>query len=521
MIAARRMRHGLFVLVACALFAAGTRADAPAEAQKPEAVFKNRNLSRTGFWLLLPNEAAVHDGVWALKQADEGLKGEAAGRRNLKMELDASQKRIDAYQDQYATISAEYEKAAQMSKGINKSDTALYNQWNDQKNSLAMQSNVLIDKIDREHRAMDDVKTREEQVEDSRGRYIGLVMDIGTKAESVADAYAKLAQDAELTAAIGKANVTATPQIRLGPSTAFQEDLKFIRTCVKNVVTGAVPIRKSPSGTLYVEVELNGNVPATMQWDTGADFVSLSPKTWHALALDTSKFQNIPMRIADGTTVQAKQATLDSVRLGAFTLRDVDCVLMPDIQGANANNLLGDSFQSHFLSRLDQRSGQLQLTPIDSSIVVGPQVEPLPKPKPDPNPGNLNLARRATVTASSTEDGFDPAAVIDGVIAGAPKSPQNEWACAHRTGAITLTWPDPVILSSVKLWDRQNKKDHILSGQLVFDDNSTLPFGALPKDGSALLIRFKPKYVKWMRVEILRVSDETEHPGLAEIGAFR
>jgi clan AA aspartic protease (TIGR02281 family) len=515
------MRHVLFFVIACAVFAVGIRADVGGGTQKPDAVFQDRNLSRTGFWLLLANESAVHDGVWALKQADEGLKGEAAGKRNLKMELDASQKRIDAYQDQYAAISAEYEKAVQASKGISKTDTALYNQWNEQKNSLAMQSNVLIDKIDREHRAIDDVKAREEQVEDSRGRYISLVMDIGTKAESVADAYSKLAEDAQLTAAIAQANLRATPQIRLGPSTAFQDDLKFIRACVKNVVTGAVPIRKSPSGTLYVEVVLNANVPATMQWDTGADFVSLSPKTWRALGLDISKFQNIPMRIADGTTVQAKEATLDSVRLGAFTLRDVDCVLMPDIPGASANNLLGDSFQSHFLSRLDQRSGQLQLTPIDSSIVVGPQIQPLPKPKPDPNPGNLNLARKAVVTASSTADGFDPSAVIDGIMGGAPKSPQNEWVCGEKTGSITLTWADEVILSSVKLWDRANKTDHILSGQLVFDDGSTEMFGPLPKDGTPLTVRFRPKYVKSMKVEILKVSDETAHPGFAEIGAFR
>jgi predicted aspartyl protease len=484
-------------------------------------VFQDRNLVRTGFWLLLPNEAAVHDGVWALKEADDGLKTEAAGHRNLKMELDACQKRIDGYQDQYAIISAQYEKAVETSKGVNKTDTALYNQWNETKNSLAMQSNVLIDKIDREHRAMDDIKAREEQVEDSRGRYISLVMDIGTKAESLADAYAKLAQDAQLTVAIAQANVTAQPQIRLGPSTAFQDDLKYVRGCVKNVVTGAVPIRKSPSGTLYVEAIINGNVPATMQWDTGADFVSLSPKTWHSLQLDLSKLQNIPMRIADGTTVQAKQATLDSVRLGAFTLRDVDCVLMPDIHGASANNLLGDTFQSHFLSRLDQRSGQLQLTPIDSSIQVGPEVEPLPRDKPDPAPGNLNLARRATVTASSTEDGYDPAAVIDGVVGGAPKSPQNEWACRERTGSITLTWPDQVIISSVKLWDRLDKTDHIVNGQLVFDDGSTQPFGSLPRDGTPLSIHFRPKYVKWMRVEILTVTADTRHPGFAEIGAFR
>jgi clan AA aspartic protease (TIGR02281 family) len=517
----KRTTRALFVLVLCAMFATAIRADVPSSPATAEAVFHDRNLSRTGFWLLLPNEASVHEGVWALKQADEGLRSEAAGRRNLKMELDACQKRIDGYQDQYAAISAQYDNAVRSSKGIDKSDPAHYNEWNELKNSLAMQSNTIIDKIDREHRAMDDIKAREEQVEDSRGRYISLVMDVGTKAESVVDAYAELAKDPQLTAAIAQANLTAQPQIRLGPSTAFQDDLKFVRDCVKHVVTGSVPIHKSPSGTLYVEVVLNGNISAKMQWDTGADYVSLSPKTVKELGLNTSKFQNIPMRIADGTIVQAKLATLDSVRLGAFTLRDVECVLMPDIPGASANNLLGDSFQSHFLSRLDQRSGQLQLTPIDSSIAVGPIAEPLPKIKPDPNPENPNLARRATATASSTADGSNPAGAIDGVIGGAPKNPQNEWASAKPTGSITLTWPDQLILSTVKLWDRPNPTDHVLTGQLVFDDGTTVAFGELPKNGTPLTVRFRPKYVRWMRVEILTVSPDTQHGGFAEIAAFR
>lgn len=110
---------------------------------------------------------------------------------------------------------------------------------------------------------------------------------------------------------------------------------------------------------------------------------------------------------------------------------------------------------------------------------------------------------------------------IDGVIAGYPKSPQNEWACGQQTGSITLTWPEQLIVSSVKLWDRVNGVDHILTGQLVFDDGSVVPFGELPRDSVPLTVPFRPKYVRWMRVEILTVSPDTQHAGFAEIAAFR
>jgi hypothetical protein len=34
-------------------------------------------------------------------------------------------------------------------------------------------------------------------------------------------------------------------------------------------------------------------------------------------------------------------------------------------------------------------------------------------------------------------------------------------------------------------------------------------------------VRFRPKYVRCMRVEILTVSPDTQHGGFAEIAAFR
>jgi hypothetical protein len=271
-----------------------------------------------------------------------------------------------------------------------------------------------------------------------------------------------------------------------------------------------------------VQAVLNGKVTDTMTWDSGADFVSLSAETGKALGIvPTDKDPTLEMSGADGRVFPAKQIVLDSIRLGGFTMRNVDCVLLPDTGDKPAPDLLGDTFQSHFLSRLDQRTGQLQLTPIDSSVTLGPVAEPLPKLKAGQYQTNPDLARRATATASSTQDGYDPHGAIDGIIGGSPKSPQNEWACAQQTGSITLTWSEQLIISSVKLWDRLNKTDHILTGQLVFDDGTAVPFGELPTDGTPLTLRFRPKYVRWMRVEILTVSPSTNNPGFAEIAAFR
>jgi Aspartyl protease len=496
----------------------------PALTASPETIFSDRGLSRSGVFLILPEEAEVHDGVWAIRQSDEGLRVEATGRRNLAFELQNGNHDLDSLENEYAVAVDRYNQITAAGKNLDHNNTDVYNQWVNDQNAQMHECDLIFDKIDKQKRAMDDMVAREATVEDSRARHIGLVMDVGTKAESIVATYAKLTRDAELTRAIQQVDQTEQPPLRLGPSGEFLADLKFVRQCAKEIVTGSVPVQRTNIiGGLHVEAVLNGKLTDTMIWDSGADVVVLSAATGNALGLKpTDKDETVVSRVADGREVKSKQIFLDSIRVGAFTLHNVVCFLMLDSPDAPpSDDLLGDSFQSHFLSRLDQRTNQLQLTPIDSSVIAGPVAEPLPKHAASPNDINPDLARGATATASSTYDGYNPSGAIDGVIGGYPKSPQNEWACGQRTGSITLTWSNQLIISSVKLWDRVNGNDHITSGQLVFDDGSTVPFGELPTDRTPLSVPFRPKYVHWMRVEILTVSDGTSYPGFAEIAAFR
>lgn len=45
----------------------------------------------------------------------------------------------------------------------------------------------------------------------------------------------------------------------------------------------------------------------------------------------TDKDPTVEATVADGRTIRAKQILLESIRLGGFTLRDVECDVMPDI----------------------------------------------------------------------------------------------------------------------------------------------------------------------------------------------
>ena len=139
-------------------------------------------------------------------------------------------------------------------------------------------------------------------------------------------------------------------------------------------------------------------------------------------------------------------------------------------------------------------------------------------------PARLDLARKAHVTASSTEDGYNAAGVIDGVADGYPGDKRHEWASNNeKAGAsVTLTWDADQTISQVLLFDRVSQQDHILAGRVVFSDGSIEPFGELSSDPTKpVVMKLTPRTIRWLRVEITKVTPTTISAGLTEIGVFK
>jgi clan AA aspartic protease (TIGR02281 family) len=506
------------------------RGDSP-PAGNPEAVFQGRGLTHSGPWLVFPAESEIHDRVWALKQTDDAVRGTTGTHRSLLPDVERGLNSLSELEKQRDTVL----------KGLDRFKNKQDDQSVDAFNNTITQADVLWSKAIKQSESIDGLIEREGQVEETRARYIGNLMDATSKAEALAAEYSRLSQDSDLTAAILQANsgmrAGGGRPISLGPSVTFSNDLEFLHGALKKIVSAWVTVQKTSSvGGLHVLPVLNGKLTAPMIWDSGCSDAQLSMETARALGLKiTDMDPTVEAKIANGSKVKGKVVFLDSVQLGPFTLRHVLCeVTVDDQEGSPSPNLLGNSFQSHFLSRLDQENGRLQLTPIDSSVEIGTITEPafLAKsspaaPVPAPvnhavaKPVNLDIARDATATASSTLEGSDPSGAIDGIVGGAPQTPKAEWACDQPTGWITLTWDQPVSVGAIKLWDRLDGGDHILSGRLVFDDGSIVPFGELPANGKALGMRFASRMARTLRVEILTVSPGTLHPGFAEISVFK
>ena len=86
---------------------------------------------------------------------------------------------------------------------------------------------------------------------------------------------------------------------------------------------------------------------------------------------------------------------------------------------------------------------------------------------------------------------------------------------------IRLNWSQPEKISRIWLFDRQNLKDQVTSGLLVFSDGSTIKVGELPNDAkSCKELTFPEKTVTWVAFLVNTVSETTSNIGLAEFAVF-
>ena len=375
--APRRRAMACAVVAAVAVLSLG--------AASPDEVFKRLGLTRSGSVLTLASaEQALHEAVRSLRAAKAKVAGEAAKRKQAEAKMDGLIRQFDA--DQAALLRAE--------QGLAKhpDDNRFIGEHNSDLTQVQMDRMKVAEQIE----VLD-------KIAGTRTGYVTAVLDAGEVADASAHAYDAPAADAALAPALAQFNLTAKPKVRLGPTATFTDDLAFVAAAKKEVVSDAIPVTMAAE-VPHVEVLLNGRVVKTMVWDSGASSVMLSAATAFDLGI-TPKADDpeAEFTIADGSRVKARIVTLDSIRIGAFTVPDVECILLP--KGQAGADLLGGSFQHRFKARLDADAGTLQLTPIDTSITTTAAPKPAAAPVAQRPP-------RATPADARTVDllaGVDPA----------------------------------------------------------------------------------------------------------------
>lgn len=138
-------------------------------------------------------------------------------------------------------------------------------------------------------------------------------------------------------------------------------------------------------------------------------------------------------------------------------------------------------------------------------------------------PGNIAQLAKASASAE-LNSGYAASLVNDGLIGinnigeWASDSKVNFWGGINYPW-IQLDWDENQLIDKIVFYDRTTLKSHLAGGTLHFSDGSELSVNLIPNNGSACVVTFPAKNIKWFKFV---VSDGNgDNLGLSEIEVFQ
>lgn len=356
-------------------------ADVPPDAAK---LFKARGLSVGGGLLISSRaEADVHEAARKVRVAKAKIAGEAASIRDADASVDRAQSNLDSLRGRWSVAAADLAAHPKDNLYVGRHN-ALYAQVGQAEGVLRV--------------AMD----RRQRISDVHAAYVTMVVSAVATADAANANYHALAGDATVNAALASYNLTAHPTITLGPSPAFNTDVATITASAKDAAEASIAVDNSRNVPILDVVFANG-VHRRMMWDSGASSVSLSAPAAQAGGIRIAKDDpTVSIVTAEGRTVKARAVIAESLRVGPFTVRNVPCVVMPADLG-DVDCLVGGTFQSHFIAKVELHRGRLTLTPLDADVAVTGDLKATAdaeKPANADDPLSAALAARETAAGA-------------------------------------------------------------------------------------------------------------------------
>ena len=365
-----------FVLAAMALCALSPRIwGAAVDISSFEQTLKGKDLTKNGSLYVLSGESEVTTALKDLRTLKKKVDDEGKVRRDLEYKVKVLKAGISQLDFQRRALNEQLAKVTDAATN----------------NHLIGRINVLSSQIDEARDVKGQIETKLNGLgtEDSTA-FINGVVDVSAKVEDVQKKYKELAEDADVKGAIEQINQAGRGRVKLGPSPSFLASAAMVKRWRKDVNSDTIAV-KVENNIPTVDVTLNGKVTRSMVIDSGASLVCLTADLAKQLDMvPTEKDQTIRMTLADGRQVEGKLMSLKSVRVGTFTVDDVDCAVLPETLTA-AEPLLGGSFLQNFVYRMDQNAGELHLASIagaNKGITGGDKGKPQKMPKPDANKKN-------------------------------------------------------------------------------------------------------------------------------------
>jgi aspartyl protease family protein len=351
----------LALAVSLAALAGTVTAD---QRQDPRVALEAHGIRVRGETLAMQAESELGHGVRAAGQLKKELTASSRKHEQSRKKKTAADKDIMSLKKRAVELNARLAR-------VESRDVMTHNRLVAAVNAVHGQISLLNDQTEALSGRMDQL--RKESAE-AREAYIQHVLDMRRLADQISQAYTNKAADPEVQAAIEQLNRETGKAYELSPSRFFREGLRRLKSLEQAVLSDSIPITRKVGNALYVTVVVNGDHTQEMIVDSGASMVSLPQETAARLGIRPSDTDpTIGLQLADGRGIRAKLVTIASMRVGKFTMENVECTVLGP-EAPNALPLLGMSFLGNFKFEIDAGAGTLDMTTVEV-----PGSKPAPK----------------------------------------------------------------------------------------------------------------------------------------------
>jgi clan AA aspartic protease (TIGR02281 family) len=207
------------------------------------------------------------------------------------------------------------------------------------------------------------VKNCRAKANEARESYIDLAIAARSVADEIEAEYRSKAADSEVKTALERYNKASGKQLTLTPTAALAANVRRLKQLEDTVLSDSIALRDEGK-TMRVSVVVNGKYPQEMVLDSGASLISLPPAVAAKLGLKpTEKDPRIILQLADGSEIDGRLMKLASVRVGKFSVENVECAVLGEGAVA-AEPLLGMSFLEHFKFEIDSAGRKLTMVKV-------------------------------------------------------------------------------------------------------------------------------------------------------------
>lgn len=322
-----------------------------ADEKDAEKYLNDMGLRRLSSHFSLPEEAKLGKQVRAA--------------RKLKKKITSAQREVSVWQktvdDKQKLIIAYLQKRRELRMQLARAPSAKVH------NRIVSMMNELVDRImlmQQSGEAEKSLKNVRVALNEASEKYIEYLLETRKMYNNVKEKYEDLTTIPKVKLAVEHYSKAVGKTYRLGPGPGFLSLGRRLKKMEDTVLSEEIQLSKGSGGLWYVPVTFNGKHTQEMAIDTGAAIITMPWKTATAVGMTpTEDDPAVQLRLADGSVVDGRRKLADSVRVGKFIAKNVDCAVMPEhLPGAAP--LLGLSFFKHFTYKIDTAGSKLIMSKI-------------------------------------------------------------------------------------------------------------------------------------------------------------